>query len=276
MISADETSKSRVHNFFQGEISTQPPLVLPLLLPKLSHLPEVNISRDTASREIPCTGGLAVDVGVPAGHIRVSRDTEVPGGREVDHTGLSEVWLDIETDQARQKRAHRVADRQQAQRELLLVGVDAVGDGMGRVENDHSRHEAEGGAQDDDDRDVGHEVVPRLEQEKDQVAQLNGGKDPGLVALEEAGHLRTTREQEQVRPAYELADAVRQRVVQEVVARQHVGTRKGNRGHHRRVRQILREEAHEERENERQNFDHNSSLGAGREADAKSRGVFLV
>ena len=69
-------------------------------------------------------------------------------------------------------------------------------------------------------------------------------ENPGSGTFQELHRIRwKKRKQEQITPAYKLADSVREHVVHIVVSRQHMRVRKSDGGHHRTNRQIFGKEA---------------------------------
>ena len=55
---------------------------------------------------------------------------------------------------------------------------------MGRVQDYHPCYESKGGAEDNDDPDVWSEMVPRLEQEEDQMGCFQYCKDRNNVTFQ--------------------------------------------------------------------------------------------
>ena len=102
----------------------------------------------------------------------MSCEAEFFGGREVLNAFLTEEWLHSQTNQTGHKSTHSITNCQQSQGKLSLVGRNVPRDGVGRVQDYHPCDEAKSGTESDDDPDVPHEMVPRLEQKKDYMCHF--------------------------------------------------------------------------------------------------------
>ena len=90
---------------------------------------------------------------------------------------------------------------------------------MGRVKDNHPSHKAKSGAETNDDPNIPDKVIPGFQQKEHQVSHLNSRKDPSFVATKEVENFaRKAGKHEEVTSANELANSVRQRVVQKVVS----------------------------------------------------------
>ena len=104
---------------------------------------------------------------------------------------------------------------------------------MGRVEDNHSSEESEGGTKGDHYPDIPDKMVPRLEQEEHQMRHFKRCENPRTFAFQELrGFRRQTCKHEQIASANELTDSVGERVVEEVVSRKNLRIGEGDCSNH--------------------------------------------
>ena len=82
---------------------------------------------------------------------------------------------------------------------------------MGRVQDNHSSNQTEGGTQRNDYPDVPDEMIPGFEKEEDQMSYFQGCEDPRSVTFQEVdGVRRKASEYKQIASPDELTDSVRE------------------------------------------------------------------
>lgn len=85
---------------------------------------------------------------------------------------LPQLRFHSKTDQTSQEAANAVTNRQQSQGKLSFLGRNVLRRGMGRMDNNHPRHETKRRAESDDDPNIGDEMVPRLKEKEDQMSHF--------------------------------------------------------------------------------------------------------
>ena len=109
---------------------------------------------------------------LPSCSIPKPRKAEFFSSGEMHFAFVCEVWFHSQTHQTSQKSSYTIANSEQSQGKLFLLGRNISRDGMGRLYYYNSGDEAQGRAQDNHYPNRRKKVVPRLKQKKQQVSHF--------------------------------------------------------------------------------------------------------
>lgn len=150
-----------------------------------SNISENNLVRPRVFRfsRQPVWKLSTVNIVIPACRVVHSCETEFFWRRKMFSTLPCKEWFHSKPNETSYQCTHSIANSQQSQGKLSLFHWNVSWDGVGRVQHYHPRHETKSRTQSDDDPNVRHKMVPRLEQEEYKMSHFQRciGKNNNVI-----------------------------------------------------------------------------------------------